>query len=388
MAKVYEFPGDCVMNNKWGILAVFVLLISLMSPKLNAVSTTEINRVRNKPVLEGRDFDVIDAFVAEAVGELVNTEDFSNVAKSRIVILQYKRSSESSAEEQYAESFFESAYKYISSGLLKAEYSESKLRRFKIIINLLILIDGFEEPRFADLAIDKLNDESSVIQYWAVHCLTNRGITDKLKNPNSPNNRELADKIAISLAGLVYDVGSETLSLITNFASALDTSQSRQLLWKIADMRISQYADWSVKNELVDAAVLRALSTKMSNSNSDRIESCRRFCQLFSYAIQRYVKGRDYLNDDQKHQLVSVLADTERKCIGELLKRPQSIIRRAAGAGDYNTIMNEHDRLLGAKTKSGELLEKFKFNYGKNGDGRVRTLPLELPAPPPIEVAK
>jgi len=351
--------GDCVMKNKCIIFAVFLLLVLVLSLKLGAVNTTEIDKVRNKPVLEGKDFDVIDAFVAEAVGELVHTDDFSSVSKNRMVILQYRRSNESSAEEQYSESFFQSAYKYISSGLQKANDFESKLQRFKVVINLLILIDGLEEPGLSDMAINLLNDESPVIQYWAVHCLTNRGITGKLKNSNS-SNRALTNKISRSLAGIVDDVGSETLSLIVNFASELDTAQSRQLLWKIADMRISQYADWSVKND----------------------------SQLFSYAIQRYVKGRDYLNDEQRHQLVSVLADTERKCIGELLKRPQIIIRRAAGVGDYDTIMNEHNKLLGARTKSGELLEKFKFNYGKNADGRVCTAPLELPSPPPIEVGK
>jgi hypothetical protein len=180
--------------------------------------------------------------------------------------------------------------------------------------------------------------------------------------------------------------------LIAQFAAGVDIPEAEQLLIQIADLRIKQYADWTVKYELYDSAILKYLSSKIPLLSESPVgllpttidtkpELARRFAQLYSYAIQRYIKGAALLNDTQKSHLASVLVETEDKCIGRLLGNPQLTIRRALERQNAQAIMAEHDRLLGTATTSGQLPTALKFDYGSTGSS-TRTAPLPLPDPP------
>jgi hypothetical protein len=103
---------------------------------------------------------------------------------------------------------------------------------------------------------------------------------------------------------------------------------------------------------------------------------------LYSYAIQRYIKGAALLNDTQKSHLASVLVETEDKCIGRLLSNPQLTIRRALERQNAQAIIAEHDRLLGTATTPGQLPTTLKFDYSTTTTGPKRTAPLPLPNPP------
>jgi len=153
------------------------------------------------------------------------------------------------------------------------------------------------------------------------------------------------------------------------------------LLLQITDMRISKYAKWTVDDESLDSAVLGLLCRKLSSPGADKAVIGRRFGQLYSYAIQRYIKGQDFLSDTDRQRLVSVLVETERSCISRLLV-PQSFIRKAVEQDDYTALLREHDRLLGDETKAGQLQLKLDFDYGQTGDGAKRTAPVTLPNPP------
>ena len=109
----------------------------------------------------------------------------------------------------------------------------------------------------------------------------------------------------------------------------------------------------------------------------------RCFAQLYSYAIQRYVKGAGILNDTQKSHLISVIADTEDKCISTLLK-PQTNIRRALTLEQNNlqALLAEHDRLLGNAATPGELPQALSFDYSTNPNGPRLSAPIPLPNPP------
>ena len=363
----------------FAVLAAFFVLV--MHSGYGAVNTREIDIVRNKPVLDSRDLQIIDNFVNEAVRELVKTRDFASIAQTRSIILA-RSSSRKSAQAQYAEQFSESAHKYISSGFKQAEQLTPEDRRFKAILNLLILIDGLQDVRLADLSLRLLKDQMSVIRYWAVHSVTSPGFTKQLNSPGGAN-LQLARRIVEQLKGLVGSSGPEILALVAEFAAEVGIPQGEDLLLQIADMRIKKYADWTVDYELLDAAVLRLLYKKISSDAVSKPAVARRFGQLYSYAIQRYVKGRNFLNAAQKHQLASVLVETEKSCIGKLLTVPQSIIKRAVERDDYTRLLLEHSKLLGDETRAGRLALKLNFDYGKNPDGTGRTAPLALPEPPP-----
>ena len=342
-----------------------------------AVSTEEIDKVRSKGILEEKDFAVIDAFVKESVDALVATQDFTSIAKVRTVMLARANSDKESAAAQYAEQFSESAYKHLSEAL-KAVETASGRERVNVTINLLILIDGMGEIRLADLAEKKLGDESAVVRYWAAHCLTNPVLIEKIK---AGGDLEKLSKIAGELGGVVAGAEPETLGLMVRFAGAAEGAEAKDLILKIADERIKSYAEWKVKYELLDAAVLKMLEGKMPSSGAD-VDIARRFAQLYSYAIQRLAKGGDTLSEEQKEQLSSVLADIEATCISKILGTQQSNIKKALEEGNYPALMEEHNKLLGDEKQAGQLALKLNFNYGSAADGSGRTAPDVLPEPP------
>jgi hypothetical protein len=361
---------------------IFTILIAFLIPagalRSQSIDTYEIEKVRNKEVLDSKDLQIIDNFLAQATQELLKTRDFTSIARTRTTIL-----SNQSTQAQYAKQFSQSAYKYISSNLKQAEALPQE-RRFKVVLNFLILIDGLKDPRLADLAIAKLKDDNKAIRYWAVRCITNPGLISKL-NPAEAANLRLLQRIVEELKQLIDSnppPSDEILALITEFATESGIPEGEDLLIKIADVRIKQYADWKVMYELLDSAVLKSLANKMASTESARPEIARRFAQLYSYAIQRYIKGQNLLSDNNKQYLASVLVEAEDKCISKLLGGTQSNIKRAVEQNNILMLQQEYDRLFGNETKAGELTLKLNIDYGTDASGRKKMAPLPLPDPP------
>ena len=363
------------MKLKW---VIFIALVSLTVSSMNlgssTTSTREIDEVLKKTVLDDQDLEIIDDFLARAIGDLVNTRDLATIARFRAVILSKKRSDQG----QYREQFSESSLLYISEGFEKAKSLRPQERQTVVIMNLLILIDGLEDTRLLDLAIEQLENENTTVRYWAVRCLTNPVIINKL-NSGEASDIDLAQNITEQLKQQIEKSSPEILNLIAGFAAAINIPEGEELLLQIADKRIKEYTDWTVKYEIFDSALLKYLEGKISTSSgSSKAAFAQRFGQLYSYAIQRYVKGSEILNDTQKRYLITVLVETESKCISKLLSS-QSTIRRAIERGDMNALMSEHDNLLGSETKTGRLPTRLNFKYGKDSDS---TAPLTLPEPP------
>jgi len=377
------------MKIKWAFFAVLaVYFVLALNSTLKAVSTTAIDRVIKKTVLDDQDFRVIDEFLAEAVQELVRTRDLTSVAKRRTVILSRK-----SSQGQYAQRFSESARKYIQAGFQEAETLPEE-RKTNVIANLLILIDGMEDLRLADLAMGRLNDRNMVVRYWAVSCLTNPAVLQQV-NESITSNPGPARAIAERLIEVVETSSAETLSRMTRFVANVDIPQSEALLLQIADARIKRYGDWTVRHELYEIGILQLLESKIplptsgfgaltATTATGKPAVARRFAQLYSYAMQRYIKGRaaDALNNTQNGYLVSILVETEEKCLGRLLGQQQLTIRRAIERDSMTALAEEHDRLLGSATTPGQLPAKLGFDYGTASDGTKRTAPLSLPDPP------
>lgn len=377
------------MQVKWSFFAVLaVFLVLVTSSGSEAVDTAEIDAVRSKGVLGSADLRIIDRFVGEAVDELVQTRDFTSVAKVRTVILSRSSSGTASAAAQYSEQFSDSAHRYISRGFDRASGLTPEEHRFKAILNLLILADGLEDLRLADLAMKWLNDDNAIIRYWAVHSVTNGGFIKKL-NTAEGGNPGLASEIAGQLKGLVESGGSEELALMAQFGGGVNVPEAEELLLQITDVRMSRYMDWTVEYELLDSAILKLLDSKIPSSGQANVEIARRFAQLYSYAIQRYVKGReDFLSAEQKHQLASVLVETEVFCISKRTRIAQAVIKKAVEQEDYVALLAEHNRLLGDETRAGQLPSTLNFDYGEKPDGSRRTAPLVLAEPPRGQVSQ
>jgi hypothetical protein len=161
----------------------------------------------------------------------------------------------------------------------------------------------------------------------------------------------------------------------------------------VADERIKRYADWTVKHEFYDNIILNLLESKIPLSSQDPVAPApttsisktavaQRFAQLYSYAIQRYIKGKDILNETQKLQLSSVLIEIEDKSVSRLIGEPQVTIRRAIERNNMIALSDEHNRLLGDETTAGQLPSKFGFDYSTTPNGPKRTAPIPLPEKP------
>jgi len=374
-----------IAKNKWaiGVVLAAFLVLAMNSP-LQGVDTREINRVRNKSMLDDEDRQIIDRFVAEAVDELVKTRDFTSVSRLRRGILASRGS-----QVQYAEQFSVSAHKHISEGLKAADELTPEEHRFKVVVNLLILVDGLEDLRLVDLAIERLNDKSPAVRYWAVHVLTNTGIKERLNSTDAADLR-LARKIAEELKKLVEKSEPEVMELMAKFAAEIKIAEGKELLLAIADVRIRRYADWTVRYPLLDAIILELLCEKMTSAGAEP-GVARRFGQLCSYVMQKYIRdisGEGFLSDGQKEQLASVLLEVEQSCIRQLFDMPQSTIRRAVSKGDSRALLQEHNRLLGEEGRAGALALKFNFDYGRKPDGSRRTAPLTLPTRPKAKASE
>lgn len=369
-------------------IVLTAFLITTTNSTLMAAGTIDIDRVRDKVVLNDQDLQVIDDFIADSVGDILKTRDFTSIAKLRTVILSRQKSNQES-QNQYTNQFSESTYKYISEGFQQALILRPQERQTRVIINLLILIDGLQDLRLMDLAIEKLKDENMAVRYWAVQSVTNAGIINQLNSDNASNQKQ-AQKITEQLQEIVDSSSPEILALIARFATDIDIPQADELLLQIADLRIKRYADWTVKYEKMDNVILKLLDGKMTlpttsvpgrkPAGTNNPDFARRFAQLYSYVIQRYIKGEN-LNDTQKQHLVTVLIDIEEKCISRLLGQ-QSTIRKAVEEKDIATLEAEHNRLLGSQENTSLLLTKLGFDYGTNSDGTKRNAPLPLPDQP------
>jgi len=383
--------GACEMKVKWVILAVLMaFLVPAMISRSRAVNTDQIDNVRDKDSLTNEDLQIIDDFLAQAVQELVRTRDFTSVAKIRTVIV-----SKRSAQTQYAKQFSQSAHKHISQGLEQAKLLPEE-RQFKVTLNLLILADNLVDPALTDLAMAYLKDQNKAIRYWAVRCLTNPGLVELL-NPGVPGALQLTRRILQQLGDLIDTSGTEILALITDFAARIGIQEGDDLLGRTVDVRVKRYADWTVEYELLDGAILKLLYAKLASAgpaapavtmSRSKAEIARRFGQLYSYVMQRYIKGADSLTDLQKHHLASVLAETEDKCIQRLLQTPQSVIRRAIERADYRALQAEYDRLFGSAAAAGALATNLNFDYGTDPAGNKLVAPLPLPNPPPRSAPK
>jgi len=364
--------------------AVFAVLAAFFASATGSswavVDTRAIDAVRSKTVLEPKDLFTIDNFLSEAVREILKTRDFASIAKIRMDIISRR-----SPHPQYSQQFSESVQKYIIAAF-EAALQLPEERRTIVMVNLLILIDGLEDLRLADLAIAKLKDNNTIIRYWAVHCITNEVFVKQLNTGGSVNTK-IARMFLERLKEVVDSSSPEIIGLIAKFAGDINIPQGEELLVQIADMRMKKYASWTVEYELLDGAILKLLDSKIASGSgsksSDKSAAAVRFGQLYSFAIQRYVKGRGTLTDTQKQKLASVLVEIEDKCVGRILGTPQSIIKKAVERDDYAAIVVEHNRLLGDAKQAGELSSKLNFDYGTASGGGKRTAPLPLPAPPP-----
>jgi hypothetical protein len=348
------------------------------------VDSSRIEEVIKKSVLTPQDFEIIDAYVADAIGRLVRTVDFTEVARTRASIVGHQI-----AQAQYAQRFSEACLREITLGFDYATHEISDpQRRFKVFANLLILVNELNDPRLVDLAVRMIPHEAGAVRYWAVRVATSPSLWEKLSQDQAAA-AAISRKILDACKQAAQTSSAEVLNLMGQFAGRFDTPLAVELVGRIADVRIKSYADWSVRYELVDTGILKLLSNKIAAGGASGGQLARQFAQLYSYAIQRYIRGmqNNVLKGMSRNHLAAVLLDTEEQCLSKLLGGTQTGVRRALEANDLNALQAEHDRLLGGATGRGALPAKFNFTYGGSNNSSPLALPDPQPGTPVVEPA-
>lgn len=356
--------------------AVVVLLVGLvLAPIASAVVDTRgVDEVIKKNVLTPQDLTVVDAFVLDAIEDIVRTDDFAQIATARTTLL-----SRQNAQAQYAQQFSESVARHVPAAIQEAEGASDPVRRFKVLTNLLILVDGLKDPRLVDMAVREIPQESNSVRYWAVRASTDQALWTKL-NQNQAAAAQLAERIIAECTKAVETSSPEVISLMVDFAGRFNTPAAQTLLIRAADERIKRYGSWDTGYELPDMAILKLLGDRLAATPNP--EAAKRFAQLYSFVIQRYIKGqqKNVLTDASRGCLISVIAEVESKSLSKLLGARQPSLTQALQAGNLDTLQAEHDKLLGGTGQAGALVSKLNINYGTSGSSRAT--PLLLPDPP------
>jgi len=348
------------MNKRTAIITctVSIWAICMGSTAWGIVDTRAIEAVREKSVLNSSDLQDIDVFVQDAVEEILRAQDkdFATIAKTRSILISRQKSSVPN-QKQYAQQFLESAQKHITIALKEAQ-PLPQTRRAKVRINLLIVARALNHESLVTTALPYLSDPSKPVSYWATQLVTSQAALTMI-NASSPQSEQLIT----ALSKIAPLASPETLSLIIPFAAQIKMATGQELILTIAEGRIKQYENNTVSHELADIKVLNGLCTQLSIDGAGKTQCAQRFAQLLSYAIQRYAKSQTKLVEQQKQDLVSIIVETEDKCITQLTKQPQTTLRRAIERGDLAALMAEHDKLLGSPTENGVLPELLHFSY-------------------------
>ena len=354
------------------ICLVNLLALLVWSPVWAVIDTQEIETVHSRGTAGQRDIAVIDRFMEDAIQELVYARDFSSIAEIRSTILKYRGNG-----NDYTDQFIAAAHTHIANGFQLAEDLETE-RCNRVRLNLLILVDQLADTSLVDLAFAWVDSESEPVRFWAIKVLTSTAMVEAVNQGLS------APFLEQSMSSLNREVDSDnpnTLELIIQFAGQLNVDAGRDLLDRIVSTRLQAYEQWSVRTPLLDAQLLEILYQHIQANGDDRLDCARYFAQLYSYVVQALIAGQHSLDQQVKNDLAAVVVGIEDQCLGDLLGRSQTTMKRAVEKMDWDAIRAEHDRLLGANGVRGELAQTLQFNYGSLPDGRERTGPKTLPAP-------
>ena len=376
------------MFNRTFLLSI-ILFLCLFSANIpaNAADARDIDVILRKAkrangAVSNGDERAISEYVSESLNEFVNSVESSEIISIRKEIAA--RSIDNKAS-QYSLAFC-SAIKNSAETVKKRieNVSDDSLKK-QMAVNFVILLAQIKSVELADIGMSMFNHPNPAVKYWAFGSVANTEIAQQLKSEVT-GDEELAAKIISALSkNAGKDTMPEILDFMVDFADEMDTPETDQLLVQIADLRISDYADWSVEYELMDASLLNSLVNTIENpagSNPGTQEVARRFAQLYSYVFQRFILGNDVLDERSEYYLTFVLADVEQNSISKLL-RPQNNIKQLVASStsvSLEKLSNEHDSLLGSESRTGRLGFELKFNYGTQ-DGKPRTAPKRLDAP-------
>ena len=381
---VYNEEKPEMFHKKFCLCCLYVIFALVLASNVFALNSTDIEAVRNrtlesKKALGSGDADIINSFLRAGMDELLLEQDLWESVNIRSAIIAQ---SGGAGMSPYGMAFIQASKKNLQVALDDVLQWEESDRKIRMELNLLIIAASLESMDMIDLGLQMLTSKNGTVQYWAVKTIANDNTRKQLISQVS-GDEELVARLAKELQNIVSpQTFPETLRLIVEFCDEMDTQESKELLTKIVDIRISQYDNWKVKYELLDGILLASLGKQIlvEVTPQDKSNLCRKFAQLYSFVIERFVLGQEVLRAEQKQSLASVIAEVENGPISKLLGRSQNRLKKAVEGSKYSVVESERKFLLGSDTQQGQLAKTLNFDYGKAG-GNAITAPKSLKAP-------
>ncbi len=371
------------------LLHVIFLFSLIVCSQLYAIDTDSIDQVLEKDaagrMLDDYDRRTIADFWAQAIEEMLLTADLDEIVEIKSLMMSKKPRT---MDGDYYDAYTKAAKETITATINEVNAWDNEELRDHIKINLLILVAQLESPELmVDFAFQGLNAPSAIVRYWSVKAITSDVSVERL-NAEIVADEATVQKIINAVENVVENEKSgEILELAINFLVQVNTDDAKRIISEFIDTRIEAYKSWNVTCEMMDSKLLMSLGREIltETKNENKAQVMRKFAQLYSYVMQRYIIGKNLLSQTQKQNLASVMVNIEKNMIGKLLEKPQTSIKRAIEKRSTASLKREHDTLLGTSSLTGELARKIEFDYGKNPTGRAINAPMTLPNPPEPE---
>ncbi len=340
------------------------------------LNTRKIDAVRKKTILADEDFRIIDGFVQEAMAELLETTDTSQMVELRTTVVSRSSSQEASAQIQYGPAFTQAAQKHIPPAIGKALQGQGVHKQTGLLItfNIMLMLHDTNIAELAKLALPYVDFNDIKIQYAAVKTLTNPLIVSELQKwDNLPEMVSSLEKVAQSASE------PRILISILDFAGRLNNAAAVQLIRNCADARLSLYAQSNIADASVDRALLDALAAQIAANDGNRATLGPKYAQLYSYLIQSYI---EIINVEGKEQLRSQLATAiinGETVLYKFINGTPGGLKRAVEKAGTAALQSEHDAIFGSDAAGGQLPAALGFDYGTDGQGNKIRSPGKLP---------
>ncbi len=323
----------------------------------------------------GADAEAITQFIIAATEQILWAEKPADAIDARIQLLAFR------GQDPYAQ-----AYGSVLRGRLEAIIKEAgafpdAAKKAAVLRNISILIAQMNTLDLAKLSVGLLGEPDTVIRYYAVKALTSEKVKDQLTaaaTTDAAGRKQILDALTQTASKEDQPV---ILGMLARYAVGTKGAEGRELILAVTNNRMKAYTAWKVTQESVDFELLTALAEKLTASVApeDRAVLAGRFAQYFSYVIQRYAKGQDFLSAPAKQAMISTIVGVEESVLSgpTLLNRKATDLRSAVQKNNMEALMKAHDALLGSAAGAGELVGKIKFTYEGNA-----TAPKVLTPPP------
>lgn len=351
-----------------------VLFFGLAGLCIGQIDPRLIEQIKRKPVLQQQDLQTIDSFVAGQVRQVVTQHDFSQIGRTRAVLVAARGS-----QAQYVQQFTQSCRRHIASALDQAADMPAD-RMFMVILNLLILVDSLQYADLVELALPYMTNQDPIIQYWAVRTVTGQVVADRIRKGNWPTAALVMEQLkGLIKARSMHQMSDLVWGCIAEMAVRTGQDKGSILLADMLQGRIDMFASGQVYCwPQVDMTLLRHTGQILLGQPVDQALA-RRFAQLFSYQIQFLARSMHDKDPYIRQCLTAIVLDIEDKILTKAIDGYRRPLRTAIESTDATALMAAHDQIFGSSTGSGILVNIWGFDYGLEPTGQVRRWPQALP---------